>query len=98
MSKVVIGWREWIEFPEWQICMRAKIDTGAKTSSIDVTDLKREGDQVSFTLRLSKRARRYASSDFAHQQGIHGEEQQRCLSGARFYHNSDYYGRRPQRD
>jgi hypothetical protein len=36
-SKLVIGWREMISIPEWGITqLRAKIDTGARSSAIDV--------------------------------------------------------------
>lgn len=36
-KKVVIGWSEYVDFPEWGIKgIKAKIDTGARTSSIHV--------------------------------------------------------------
>jgi len=36
-TKTTIGWRERIDIPEWGLRrVRAKIDTGAKTSAIDV--------------------------------------------------------------
>jgi len=55
MDKVIIGWREWIEIPEWNVKLKAKIDTGAKSSSIDVKDLRREGEQLFFTVCLSRK-------------------------------------------
>ena len=39
-APLVIGWREYIDLPEWGVTrMRAKIDTGARTSAIHVEDL-----------------------------------------------------------
>lgn len=40
-EKITIGWKERISFPDWHINgMVAKIDTGARTSSLDVEDIK----------------------------------------------------------
>lgn len=39
-APLVIGWREYIDLPEWGVTrMRAKIDTGARTSAIHVEDI-----------------------------------------------------------
>ena len=38
-NKIFIGGREVISFPELGLVLRAKIDTGAKTSSLHATDL-----------------------------------------------------------
>jgi hypothetical protein len=39
-NKIVIGWKKKIDLPEWGIYgLRAKVDTGAKTSSLHVEDI-----------------------------------------------------------
>jgi hypothetical protein len=39
-AQLVIGWSEFVDLPEWNIChLKAKIDTGARTSAIHVDDI-----------------------------------------------------------
>lgn len=56
-KKSVIGWSEYVDFPEWEITgLKAKVDTGARTSSLHVEDLEKlPSGFVHFFVRLSRK-------------------------------------------
>ncbi|MES2475534.1 MAG: RimK/LysX family protein [Verrucomicrobiota bacterium] len=59
MNPQIIGWREWIEFPDWKLRMRAKVDTGARSSAIDCGEIiELPGDRVRFTVRLDRKQKK----------------------------------------
>ena len=52
----VIGWRERVRLPDWGLRMRAKADTGARSSAIDCAEIKElAGERVRFTVRLNRK-------------------------------------------
>jgi hypothetical protein len=57
---IPIGWKEWIDFPDWGVQrVRAKVDTGARTTAIDVTEFElrdaAEGQIARFRLALRRK-------------------------------------------
>jgi hypothetical protein len=53
---MTIGWREWVELPQWGIRLKAKADTGARSSAIDCAEITElPGDRVRFTVRLDRK-------------------------------------------
>lgn len=58
--KITVGWRESIALPDWHIPkLRAKIDTGARTSAIDVDQIELlPENKIRFDVVLSNQHRR----------------------------------------
>jgi hypothetical protein len=53
---LLIGWKEIVDFPDWRLRkVRVKIDTGARTSALDVSsyELHQEADGLVAELRLT---------------------------------------------
>lgn len=60
-NPTTIGWREFVSLPEWGITdLRAKADTGARTSAIDVADIQPlSRGKVTFHVVLSRNHRHH---------------------------------------
>jgi hypothetical protein len=58
-SPIVIGVAEFVDFPEWKIRhLRAKIDTGARSSALHVENIREVGGgKVRFDVRLHRQKR-----------------------------------------
>jgi len=56
-SSIVIGFAELVDLPEWGIVgLRGKIDTGARTSALHVSNIREIGNgRVGFDVRLHRR-------------------------------------------
>lgn len=59
-GRIRIGYAECVDLPEWGISgLRAKVDTGARSSALHVDDIKRlSGDRVRFDVVLNRKTGR----------------------------------------
>ncbi len=59
-SKIILGWHESVALPDWHVPkLRAKIDTEAKTSALDVDQIELlPGRKIRFDVGLSNQHRR----------------------------------------
>lgn len=68
LEKETLGWKEWVSLPDFGIsCILAKIDTGARTSSLHTIDeevfIKDNVEWVRFTIALDSRENRISSAE-----------------------------------
>lgn len=56
-GKLIVGWSEYIDLPDWKINgLKAKVDTGARTSALHVEDIEKiPGNKVRFHVVLSRK-------------------------------------------
>ncbi|HUU84854.1 MAG TPA: RimK/LysX family protein [Phycisphaerae bacterium] len=56
-EKTVVGWREYVSLPDWEVGrVRAKIDTGARTSAIHVGEIQElEDGRIRFEVVMRER-------------------------------------------
>lgn len=81
-SKILIGGKEAVYFPDLDLILRAKIDTGAKTSSLHATDIqtfkKQNQEWVSFTTKNEATGHaNYVACEFP----VHDRRQVRSSNG-----------------
>ena len=58
-APLVIGWAEYVDIPEWDVKhMRAKMDTGARSSALHVENIEEIGqNRIRFDVRLHRKKR-----------------------------------------
>lgn len=83
---VIIGWREWVSLPQLGISrIKAKIDTGARSSSLHALDIQRfEQNGDSFVRFKVPPMQRHGEITVSCQAEIHEERLSRSSSGEAF--------------
>jgi hypothetical protein len=87
LPKIAIGWREWIALPELGLvgdaAIKAKIDTGARTSALHAVDLEfyRDGDRAMVAFTVHPR-QRHADPEVRSHAEVVDEREVRSSSGA----------------
>lgn len=88
----IVGWREYVDLPDWDLKrIRAKIDTGARTSVIDVDHVEELKDgrirfQVVYRLKPTRRTRWVTATPVrtSNVRPSHGVRQTRYVCKTRF--------------
>jgi hypothetical protein len=75
---MIIGWRERVELPDWSIKLKAKADTGAKSSAIDCAEITElPNNRVRFTVRLDRKDKKLITLE----ETIHTHKRVRSSNG-----------------
>lgn len=81
-ERTLIGWREWAAFPNWGVAaIKAKVDTGAKTSAVHAFDIAVNERRGSVTFLLAPMQRRKAPVVVCRARLL-GRRRIRCSNGA----------------